>query len=139
MATIRGNKPYRLVAHKKGGPQEENDAAATKKKYWTDEEDERLTELVRGFGSGLVKWKQLAAQMPEMPGENSNYNLTFMQNSGLTTRRFLVRVPLGLDKLGTLLIRIFTCAMPTRVRDGSRNLHENKAAAGKASGATNGG
>ncbi|EJK70811.1 hypothetical protein THAOC_07802 [Thalassiosira oceanica] len=58
------------VVHKKGVPQEKNDVAATKKmNYWTDEEDERLIELVRGFGSGPKKWKQLAAEMPGREGK----------------------------------------------------------------------
>ena len=45
-------------------------ASANTRKPWTDDEEERLKELVMRCGSGKVKWSRLAT---EMPGKTSDY------------------------------------------------------------------
>lgn len=110
MATMATAK----VVHKKGVPQEKNDVAATKKmNYWTDEEDERLIELVRGFGSGPKKWKQLAA---EMPGECYLIFATFRTHAMLIACSCSSIDPYLLIGRGELLLRarILTHPMTTR-------------------------
>ncbi|EJK69021.1 hypothetical protein THAOC_09764, partial [Thalassiosira oceanica] len=72
-----GKITHQLVPHKKEKGvqrrQEEDDAVAgTSKKTsnrFTAEEDEKLRELVKGCGSGKVKWKILAAEMPGRSGK----------------------------------------------------------------------
>ncbi|EJK61108.1 hypothetical protein THAOC_18455, partial [Thalassiosira oceanica] len=39
-------------------------ASASNSFGWTPEEDERLTELVGGYGLGGIKWREIAAKMP---------------------------------------------------------------------------
>ncbi|EJK46988.1 hypothetical protein THAOC_34321, partial [Thalassiosira oceanica] len=54
------------------GSGDKKPAVTTKRKepnFWTEEEDLRLKELVRGFGSGPVKWTRLATEMPGREGK----------------------------------------------------------------------
>ncbi|EJK48182.1 hypothetical protein THAOC_33045, partial [Thalassiosira oceanica] len=65
-AVAEKTKLAAITPHPASGSAKKKPASTKKKEpnFWTEEEDSRLKELVSGFGSGPVKWTQLAAEMP---------------------------------------------------------------------------